>query len=889
MRHYDITGDPRSAGAALALEALARAGRMSTSATGVVAVPNSDGTYTVIGGGQAGGDSRFHVGDTVAPGRPTGISARCVARAVVVEWDGSLDGGVPADFDRTDVLLRPAGGTGEPADLGSLYAAGSVTTAQLDAGTSWDVTAVAYDAQNNASPESDPIRVEVTDPIADAEKRADELSDKVDRETQAAKDAADAAAKRADEAGARADAMAGDITEVKRTVTEQGTKIEGAVSKADASLSMSTETKASLGELSTTVESHYKDQQATQDRVSKVEQTADGLSAKVTQATDTATDALDRATSAVMTAEGVKSTVEEDYVSKADADTKYSTKSELEQRASGIEATVTEVRETADAAQESAASAKLTADGLSAKVERAQTTADGAVTKATEAKATADGLDAKVTKASEDAQGALTMASEAQQTASGLRTEVEANYLSKGEAGESYYSKTEVDQRYDSIDSRVLAAESRAGALSVTPLFLRSPSDKGYWAAASYWQQVYGTSMGDGWAYFSCDRTGATAAYPGIQVAAGQLKATAGGPHTMLVEMRGMQVTGAVTLTLDSTYAPSGGAEQHGVFEPLTELPVADGTRRYLLRGRDAAGVTGASLSMRAYFAVQAGGSLRGYLRLCLFRGDLTADESLAWRPYVEPQGTLVRQTAQGLSVGRTDGSGAFTGATYCDIDGSAFRVVGSGGTVLSRFAADAVELGRNDTGAKVRLCGNETTFEGDGTGCNITYSKAGGSTRYRGRMSFGYNGSELYGGLGDLYRNDGGGLNVQWSGGLGLYGVPNGPLNEGGYLIPVVARTGTSASAYKGAPRILFGYVLADFAANGAMTMRQVTGLPFSSWNSYTVVVSLAGDTTSRIDDFNKCQVVATAFTATSFQIHGWSTSGAARHFRAAWVAIGT
>lgn len=883
MRHYDISGDPRSAGTSVALEALARSGRMSTSATGVVAVPNSDGTYTVIGGDLTGGDRRFHVGDVDAPGRPTGITARCVARAVVVEWDGSLDGGVPADFDRVDVLIRPAGGTGEPADLGSLYAAGSVTTAQLDAGTSWDVTAVAYDAQNNASPESDPIRVDVTDPIADAERRADELSDKVDRETQAAKDAADAAAKRADEVGARADAMAGDITDVKTTVTEQGTKIEGAVSKADASLSVSTETKTALGELSTTVESHYTEQQATQDRVSKVEQTADGLSAKVTQATDTATDALDRATSAVMTAEGVKSTVEQSYVSKTDADLKYSTKSELEQRASGIEATVTEVRKTADAAQESAASAKLTADGLDARVTKAQSDATGAVTKATEAQQTADGLDAKVTKALDDSQGALDMASSAQQTASSIRKEVQASYLSKSDAGATYYSKTEVDQRYDAIDSKVLVAESRDTSPSITPFFLRSPSDKGYWANASRWRQELEYSSGDGWAWVECDSSGGDN-FPGVQVARGAFAVMPGEAYTMLVEMRGMGWTGDVTLSLDSE-----SGDQHGMFEPLTGVPIQSGTRRFLLRARDSSGVGSATLAMRCLFRCPKGTTLKGHVRLCLFRGDHTGDSALAWKPYVEPQGTLVRQTTQGLSVGRTDGAGAFTGATYCDIDGSAFRVVGAGGTVLSRFAADVVELGRNSTGAKVRLCGNETTFAGDGTGCNITYAKSGASARYRGRMSFGYNGAELYGGLGDRYQNGEGGLVIEWPGGMQLYGAPNGPLNEGSFLIPVMARLGTRASTYKGAPRILHGYVLADFASNGAMTMQQVTDLPFSSWNSYTVFVSLAGDVTSRVDDFNKCQVIATAFTATSFQIHGWSTSSSARHFRAAWVAIGT
>lgn len=790
MRHYDIGDDPRSAGTSVALKALAMAGRQLTHATGVVAVPNPDGTRTVIGGGL---DVDRYVGDTVAPGRPTGITARCVARAVIVEWDGSLDGGVPADFDHVSVLLRPAGGTGEPADLGSLYAAGSVTTAQLDAGTSWDVTAVAVDTQGNRSPESDPVRVDVTDPIADAERRADELSDKVDRETQAAKDAADAAAKRADEAGAKADAMAGDITEVKRTVTEQGTKIEGAVTKADASLSVSTETKTALGELSTTVESHYTEQQATQDRVSKVEQDASSMKVSLQEHNTMANEALDRATTAMVTANGLKATVKSDYVSKADADLKYSTKSELEQRASGIEATVTEVRETADAAQESAASAKLTADGLDARVTKAQSDATGAVTKATEAQQTADGLDAKVTKALDDSQGALDMASSAQQTASGLRTEVEANYLSKSDAGATYYSKTDVDQRYDSIDSKVLVAESRDTSPSITPFFLRSPSDKGYWANASRWKQELEYSSGDGWAWVECDSSGGDN-YPGVQVARGAFAVMPGEAYTMLVEMRGMGWTGDVTLSLDSE-----SGDQHGMFEPLTGVPIQSGTRRFLLRARDSSGVGSATLAMRCLFRVPRGTMLKGHVRLCLFRGDHTGDSALAWKPYVEPQGTLVRQTAQGLSVGRTDGTGAFTGATYCDIDGSAFRVVGAGGTVLSRFAADMVELGRNSTTASVRLCGGLSTFTESavrllgGAATFATKAISLGATAVDAVIS-------LCAGKGRISYQDSPGLTVQSEGNLRLVS------KTGGYTVVGNTTWGSGSSVEIAGDRISIG-----------------------------------------------------------------------------------
>lgn len=152
-----------------------------TRRSGTIYVPNADGvTGTIIGPG-AGSDGTGTaqgvapwVGDTTPPGRPTGVTATSSGGVVVATWDGTLEGGVPADFAFVRVYASD-GSSGERL-LGELTGAGSCPAADFAAGSAVEVWAVAYDAARdrtgalarNASEPSETVEVEVVDASADA-------------------------------------------------------------------------------------------------------------------------------------------------------------------------------------------------------------------------------------------------------------------------------------------------------------------------------------------------------------------------------------------------------------------------------------------------------------------------------------------------------------------------------------------------------------------------------------------------------------------------------------------------------------------------------------------------------------------------------------------------
>lgn len=166
---------------AIASKALRLAQGLSTARPGTIYVPNADGvTGTIIGPG-AGSDGTGTaqgvapwVGDTAPPGRPTGVTATSSGGVVVATWDGTLEGGVPADFAFVRVFASD-GSSGERL-LGELTGAGSCPAADFGAGSVVSVWAVAYDAARdrtgalarNASEPSETVEVEVVDAPAGA-------------------------------------------------------------------------------------------------------------------------------------------------------------------------------------------------------------------------------------------------------------------------------------------------------------------------------------------------------------------------------------------------------------------------------------------------------------------------------------------------------------------------------------------------------------------------------------------------------------------------------------------------------------------------------------------------------------------------------------------------
>lgn len=137
--HPDITRrDDVSLALDAANSAVRIASRQLTGNAGTVEIPNVDGTSTIMGVGAGGSGIAPWVGDTTAPGTPTGITAQSGSGMIVVSWDGTLDGGIPADFSHVALLV-------DGVESGRLSAKGSVVFGPYDVGATHVVSAVAYD------------------------------------------------------------------------------------------------------------------------------------------------------------------------------------------------------------------------------------------------------------------------------------------------------------------------------------------------------------------------------------------------------------------------------------------------------------------------------------------------------------------------------------------------------------------------------------------------------------------------------------------------------------------------------------------------------------------------------------------------------------------------
>lgn len=207
--------------ATLAAGALDAASGQQTRATGSATYHNPDGTKTLIGADAAGQGIAPWVGDTTAPGMPTGISVDSSAGMILVSWDGSLEGGVPADFDHVQILV-------DGVEAGQLRVRGTAALGPYEADSVHNVTTRAWDDAHaedgspapNGSTETKPVSVTVrsvvdASQVQAAQDKAQEALDKiagVSKDAQAAaaasaqaKQAADAASGLAGAASSKAD------------------------------------------------------------------------------------------------------------------------------------------------------------------------------------------------------------------------------------------------------------------------------------------------------------------------------------------------------------------------------------------------------------------------------------------------------------------------------------------------------------------------------------------------------------------------------------------------------------------------------------------------------------------------------------------------------------
>lgn len=371
--HRDLTPDFRESVARTALKALHAASAQETAGNGTVSVRNADGTTTVIGAG-AGVDETgapkgmdSFRGDTTPPGRPLGVAFSSVSGDATAYWDGRLDGGVPADFDRVEFYAKKGNATSL---MGCLVEAGSLSM-QFEAGDALDCWAVAFDVQGNESGESAHIALNVVDvpgqaqaaaneakkmaeaASADISKQAEEVR-RVDAKADAAKQAAAAAQSKAEATASDLDATKATVESHAGELGELSTKVSNAATKADSALTVSTEAKQTAIEATTKAETAYNDSQTALTASTTATQTASKAQTTAESAAETANDSLKQSSQATQTANEVSAKLTTEYQTKADADKVYATQASLKATSESIASEVSKTyatKATVDALQ----------------------------------------------------------------------------------------------------------------------------------------------------------------------------------------------------------------------------------------------------------------------------------------------------------------------------------------------------------------------------------------------------------------------------------------------------------------------------------------------------------------------------------------------------------
>lgn len=246
MQHPLITPPtPAEQLAALAAGALDAASGQQTRATGSATYHNPDGTKTLIGADAAGQGIAPWVGDTTAPGMPTGISVDSSAGMILVSWDGSLDGGVPADFDHVQILV-------DGVEAGQLRVRGTAALGPYEADSVRRVSARAWDDAHaedgspapNGSTETAPVSVTVrsvvdASQVQAAQDKAQQALDKiagVSKDAQAAAAASAQAKQAADAASGLAGAASSKAGSAANAAVDASSKADSASGKADSAV-----------------------------------------------------------------------------------------------------------------------------------------------------------------------------------------------------------------------------------------------------------------------------------------------------------------------------------------------------------------------------------------------------------------------------------------------------------------------------------------------------------------------------------------------------------------------------------------------------------------------------------------------------------------------------
>ena len=198
-----------------------------------------DGTGSIIGSGANGGSIAPWVNDTTPPGAPTGITVTSQASMILVTWDGTLQGGVPDDFDHIGVEI-------DGVEAIKINAKGTYPSDDSYVpGSMHDVRARAYDNAHDTNGQPKP-NVSGYSPAITVKIVGAAATEEVNKAQQAAQQAIDKAAG----AATAADSANSTANEAKNTANGLSKDVQNAVTTATAAQHTAEEASTNAGKAS---------------------------------------------------------------------------------------------------------------------------------------------------------------------------------------------------------------------------------------------------------------------------------------------------------------------------------------------------------------------------------------------------------------------------------------------------------------------------------------------------------------------------------------------------------------------------------------------------------------------------------------------------------------
>lgn len=228
-------------------EAHTNAQTQRTSNTGSHFIPSGnvdengkpDGTGSIIGSGANGGSIAPWVNDTTPPGVPTGITVTSQASMILVTWDGTLQDGVPDDFDHISVEI-------DGVEAIKINAKGTYPSDDSYVpGSMHDVRARAYDNAHDVNGQPKP-NVSGYSPAITVKIVGAAATEEVNKAQQAAQQAID----KATGAASAADSANSTANEAKNTANGLSKDVQNAVTTATAAQHTAEEASTNAGKAS---------------------------------------------------------------------------------------------------------------------------------------------------------------------------------------------------------------------------------------------------------------------------------------------------------------------------------------------------------------------------------------------------------------------------------------------------------------------------------------------------------------------------------------------------------------------------------------------------------------------------------------------------------------